>query len=141
MAYPENIVHSEAELGKGTAPQEVHFYAQNHLVSKMPESSEKLEAWCRKTWHEKEVTLRRYYKEKTFTVNGEGPAVSLEKEKSVHQLLWCTVVFWAVFLTAVFYALVFFPLFKWYCILSAITFVFIGRSYGGVDALLYATCS
>ncbi|KAK7103701.1 lysocardiolipin acyltransferase 1-like [Littorina saxatilis] len=140
VAYPKNIVHSEAELGKGTAPQEVHFYAQNHLISEMPESTDKLEDWLRNTWREKEVALKKFYQVKGFHVNGENSAVSEEKERSVQRLLWGVVVFWAVFLTVVFYSLIFFPLFKWYCILSALTFVFIGRSYGGVDSLLYSLC-
>lgn len=140
VAYPEDIVHSEAQLGKGVAPQAVHFYAHNHLASELPATPEKLEAWCRSIWQEKEVLLKRFYEEKTFATNGKVSAVSKEKESSIRLLMQSVIAFWAVFVMMVFWALIFVPMFKWYCILSTLTFVFIGRSYGGVDALLYFSC-
>lgn len=142
VAYPKGIVHSEAELGKGIAPQEVHFYTEYYPASQLPQSSEKLEDWLRDLWRQKESRLGRYYgnKVKAFPVNGEKSCVSESKESWARQMLWCVVGFWAVFLSFVLYALIVYPLFKWYCVLSAATFVFIGRYYGGVDAVLYSTC-
>ena len=141
VAYPKQIVHGEADIGRGLAPEEVHFCVHNYLVSELPEAPDKLEAWCCDIWRDKEQRLERFYKEKTFAVNGEGSAVLEEKERSVQQLFWCVVVFWAVFLAGVMYAFLFWPLFKWYCLLSIVTFVFLGHSYGGVDSLLYAACA
>ncbi|KAK7487002.1 hypothetical protein BaRGS_00021672 [Batillaria attramentaria] len=142
VAYPKDIIHGEADLAKGLAPQEVHFSVENHPVSDLPQSADKLEDWLRDLWRQKEAKLEKYYTDdaKVFSMNGEKPYVSEAKEASVRELLWMVVVFWALFLSVVFYALVVFPLFKWYCVLSAATFVFLGKYYGGVDALLYATC-
>jgi hypothetical protein len=140
VAYPQDIVHSEAELGKGVAPQAVHFYARNHAASALPNTPDQLEAWCRTLWKEKEARLGQFYdNQKTFVTNGEKAAVSEEKEASIRLLMYCVLVFWVAFLLWVGWSLVFFPLFKWYCIVSALFFVFIGRSYGGVDSLLYSS--
>ncbi|XP_076442043.1 lysocardiolipin acyltransferase 1-like [Babylonia areolata] len=141
VGYPQNVVHGEGELVRGIAPREVHFLVQAHPISHLPQSAEKLEAWCRDVWLEKEGRLERFYREKSFAVNGEGLAVEEEVEASVQRLLWLVVGFWGLFMCGVVYALLAWPLFKWYCLLSALTFVFIGRSYGGVDNLLYATCA
>ncbi|KAL8590857.1 hypothetical protein ACOMHN_063169 [Nucella lapillus] len=140
VAYPQDIAHSEKDLCRGIAPQEVHFLVHTHPISELPESPEKLESWLREVWREKEERLEKFYQEKSFAVNGESPCVTEEVERRVWRQQQCVMVFWGVFLCGVFYSLVVFSLFKWFCILSAFTFVFIGRSYGGVDHLLYATC-
>lgn len=138
VAYPKTVVHSEAELGMGKSPQEVHFCVQHFPAKDLPQSTEKLEEWCRQLWLEKETTLGKFYEAKTFAVNGEKPVASVEKERRVRIQLWAVMAFWSTFLLGVCYALLFFPLFKWYCILSAATYVFIDKQYGGVDSLLYA---
>ena len=140
VAYPQDIIHSEADLGKGIAPQAVHFHAKTYSASDLPSDPDKLEAWCRNVWLQKEDSLKAFYGErKSFAVNGEKGAVSEEKEAAVKLLMQVVIGFWSVFLSVVAVSLFAFPLFKWYCIFSALSFLYIGRSYGGVDAILYSS--
>lgn len=117
----------------------MHFLARRHPAADLPNSGEKLEAWCRDIWRRKEATLEQFYeRDRSFAINGLQPAVTPAKEAWVQRVLWLSVAFWLVFLMGVINALVFLPLFRWYCLLSALTYAVLSKFLGGMDGMIYS---
>lgn len=118
IGYPAGLIQGESDLADGKMPKEVHFSLKRYPIDELPASStNEMGEWLNQRWEEKEEKLKKFYR----------------KDKKFHET---RKPYWDERPFSIWIALVFWPLFSFYCTYLLITCASM-RIYGVALILFY----
>eukprot|EP00794_Sanderia_malayensis_P020174 gene20174-22149_t len=135
VGYKNGFCYGEMDLASGKFPGEIHVYIERHNIKSLPRDSDSIDNWCVQRWSEKEKRLEKFYAQGKFD---EGSCrldgTKLYQEESAQLKMKFVLVFWPLFLCAVFYALWHFWLSRWFAVVVCFYHVVQLVVFGGTDA-------
>ncbi|XP_022086040.1 lysocardiolipin acyltransferase 1-like [Acanthaster planci] len=144
VTYPDLIPeHGELNMVVGNLPTRVNFHIRRHPQSSLPASKEGLESWCLERWRAKEAALGAFYsggKDCLVFPGGEGDGGETHTLESDRRTLYLAVLYWLVFLLAVFILLWYSVLARWYLLVGTIYFIYQLVVRGGVETSIMESC-
>ncbi len=136
LGYKNGFCYGELDLLSGKFPGEIHVYIKRHDITSLPRDSGSLDNWCTQKWSEKEKCLEKFYEEGEFTgVDSITKEDQVQSEESAMLKMKFILVFWPLFLAAVFYGLWNYWLVRFYVVSICCYHIIVLLVFGGTDAL------
>ena len=136
VGYPKRFCYGELDLLCGHFPEEIHVDVRRHEIDELPVESDEIDQWCIKKWAEKEIKLRKFYKEGKFTEKDHIDETYKRKvNERADRTMKLIVGYWIIFLCITFYVLFTFWPARWFGLSVLIYYIAVMFIYGGTDIL------
>ena len=114
IAYLGHIPQNESDILAGHWPDEIHISAEIIPPSHLPKESEAVGEWLKHRWLEKEEILKNFYAEQKFSVP------YMKEMKWAWWKMVGAMVFWFSLIAGGVFCLIYFKLWWWFVLVSAV---------------------
>lgn len=133
IAYPHRTPQNESDILCGNFPSEIHFYIKTFSNQAIPDSKEKLDAWCVNQWKRKEKFLSYFYEKK---VSDEQEMEQVCNEDLIKSLFLVSWVLWTILEILFMLILWYYPILWVYVIVCTIFYICICKFTRGFGLLI-----